>query len=747
MSPQRTSPPISTIWTPLLVGGLITVLVLILSWDLREDWRNTRNAMINERAALFADDIQRNLDSRIPAFKRMVARWQTRNGIPQNEFIRDANSYIHDMPGVQAIEWVDPNFHVQWVVPLFGNEKAVGLNLGFEKNRRIALEKAKAGMVPVMSKPIDLVQGGKGLLVYFPIFANNTFEGFILAVFNTQDWLSYVLRDNEEHDHLSDVRFNIEIESTLAYRQKGWEDVAGADFSGRANSSIMGHPFKVVCKPTSEFIEKHTTLLPDVALGVGLVLAVLATFVVHFFQRSNVEAWSSYAAQLNLENEIQERKEAEAKLQHISSRLTLATKAGKIGVWTWDVASNTLEWDEQMFDLYDIPPDVIPTYDTWRKALHPDDVKAAEELLQEALAGRAIFDTEFRVNIQGEITRHIQAAARINRDAQGQPASVVGVNWDISARKNAEQAIEEQRWRLASIIRGTNVGTWEWNVQTGETVFNERWANIIGYTLDELSPVSIDTWMRYAHPDDLEESSSRLEQHFSGEIEYYECETRMKHRDGRWIWVLDRGKVATWTEDGKPLLMAGTHKDITEQKEAEEKIHHLATHDTLTDLPTLRLARDRISMALATAQRKDLLSAVVFVDLDGFKLVNDSLGHEAGDAILKETAKRLIASVRHVDTVARIGGDEFLLVLTEIHSRQDAETVANKIVKAIAEPYFYKEHEANVGASVGIAICTGECADSDIDRLIKQADEAMYSIKKTGKNGYAFSDLLPGPTE
>lgn len=396
-----------------------------------------------------------------------------------------------------------------------------------------------------------------------------------------------------------------------------------------------------------------------------------------------------------------------------------------------------------MYDLYDIPQDVIPKYGTWKNSIHPDDVQETETLLQEALAGTSVFDTEFRIILQGGKTRFIQAAARVNRDADGNPTSVVGVNWDITRRKQAEEALKEQRWRLASIIRGTNVGTWEWNVQTGETVFNERWANIIGYTLDELMPVSIETWMRYAHPEDLEKSGALLEQHFNGELEYYECETRMKHRNGHWIWVLDRGKVATWTDDGKPLLMAGTHKDITEQKEAEERIRHLATHDTLTGLPTLRLALDRIDMAVASAKRKNLYSAVLFVDLDGFKKVNDTLGHDAGDTILRETGERLLECVRHMDTVARIGGDEFLVVLTELNSREDAEKVAQKIVESISQPFAYDSHEPTIGASVGIAVCSGECDESNADKLIKMADEAMYSIKKSGKNGYAFAEFTP----
>ena len=146
---------------------------------------------------------------------------------------------------------------------------------------------------------------------------------------------------------------------------------------------------------------------------------------------------------------------------------------------------------------------------------------------------------------------------------------VVIIIFLLQRKKQVETRLEVEQQRLSYILEGTNVGTWEWNVQTGETVFNERWAKIIGYTLAELAPVSIQTWERFAHPDDFEESGSLLEKHFNRELPYYEFEARMKHKNGNWGWVLDRGKVATWTDEGKPLVMSGTHQDITGRKLAE----------------------------------------------------------------------------------------------------------------------------------------------------------------------------------
>jgi len=143
-------------------------------------------------------------------------------------------------------------------------------------------------------------------------------------------------------------------------------------------------------------------------------------------------------------------------------------------------------------------------------------------------------------------------------------------NTMLAARQQAEEKLRNEHWRLESIIEGTNIGTWEWNIQTGETEFNERWAKIIGYTLAELAPMTIHTWEKFCHPDDLSRSAALLERHFARELPYYHCESRMQHKDGHWVWILDRGRVMTRTEDGQPLMMFGTHADITERKQTEE---------------------------------------------------------------------------------------------------------------------------------------------------------------------------------
>lgn len=155
-------------------------------------------------------------------------------------------------------------------------------------------------------------------------------------------------------------------------------------------------------------------------------------------------------------------------------------------------------------------------------------------------------------------------------DSQGEISSFIAIKIDISERKKLYQELADEKRRLDDIIKGTNSGTWEWNIRTSETTFNRQWAEMIGYTLEEISPTTIETWMNFAHPDDLKLSGELLEKHFRGETDYYMCETRMKHKNGEWIWVLDKGRVHMWDKDGKPVLMSGTHQEITDRKRASE---------------------------------------------------------------------------------------------------------------------------------------------------------------------------------
>lgn len=290
-----------------------------------------------------------------------------------------------------------------------------------------------------------------------------------------------------------------------------------------------------------------------------------------------------------------------------------------------------------------------------------------------------------------------------------------------------------QKERLSNIIEGTRAGTWEWNIQTGETHFNENWANIIGYELSELEPISIKTWLKLVHPDDAKKSEKLLNEHFSGELDYYECEVRMKHKDGNWVWVLDRGKVTQWSLDGKALIMAGTHQDINDNKKHEFELTKKAHFDYLTGLSSRSHFMEQANKELSRSVRSNMPLSILLLDIDFFKKINDTYGHQIGDTAIIELTKISQNTIREIDVAGRIGGEEFAILLPATDSGE-AVAVAERLRKSVANMQLTITTGLSIDFTISIGVATLNNKKINIDSLLNQADIALYEAKNTGRN-------------
>ncbi len=416
--------------------------------------------------------------------------------------------------------------------------------------------------------------------------------------------------------------------------------------------------------------------------------------------------------------------------------------------------------------------------------------------------------------------------------------------------------------RLELALLGNNDGIWDWNILDNSVYYSPRWKEMLGYRDDEL-PNEYATWEDNVHPDDLEKTYVGLQKNIDGKTKYYEGTHRMKHKDGSWVWILDRGQ-AIYDDSGKPVRMIGTHTDITKEKALQLKylqqaqiieqihdsvnstdmdgfvtswnhasqvmfgytadeiigkhisilylekdlsvfpdakemlmktdefrtdielvtkskniifvsltlsllrdesgkftnivgysqdiserkkaevelreqkniLHHQAHHDSLTGLPNRVLFNDRLEQAIEKARRSKTSMALLFIDLDHFKEINDSLGHIVGDNILIDVTTRLQKIIRGEDTLSRLGGDEFTIILENLTQGQDASLLAQKILKVLSEPMIIEDHELYISSSIGISLSPED--GSLATNLLKYADSAMYKAKANGRNNFQF---------
>lgn len=288
----------------------------------------------------------------------------------------------------------------------------------------------------------------------------------------------------------------------------------------------------------------------------------------------------------------------------------------------------------------------------------------------------------------------------------------------------------DSRNKLSAALDGTGLCLWQLDVPSGKLViFNRRWGSMLGFQPKELS-AHFDVWREHLHPEDKEMVLSAFYNHLEGKAPFYEALHRMQAKNGTITWVLDRGRVTEWSDDGKPLKVTGTHIDMTKEKQYEQQLAKLANHDPLTGLAN----RHALQAQFDLLKKLGPLS-IAFIDLDDFKNVNDTLGHRSGDEVLLQLSQRLHESCPPEVTIGRIGGDEFILLLPWSLEHPEVNHIARCCLDAAITPFELGNGAAKVGASIGV---NESWADDTFNNAVIRADESMYLIKRTGKNGIAL---------
>ncbi|QQS50203.1 MAG: PAS domain S-box protein [Bacteroidota bacterium] len=319
--------------------------------------------------------------------------------------------------------------------------------------------------------------------------------------------------------------------------------------------------------------------------------------------------------------DVSARKVREKSEKKLTQRIEAALRSGNMAWWEVELPSGKMVFDKRKAEMLGYNPDEFNCIDDFGKYIHPEDKENADRCMELCITGqRKIYEAEYRIlNRQGNYRWFFDTGEIVERNTEKGITWIVGLVEDITERKEAEQSLRESEERLELSINGAGLGLWMWNMQTGATTYNERWAEILGYSLKELIPTTIDTWNQLVHPEDMAVSVEALHSHVLGKSEFYECEVRMRHKDGHWVWVLDRGKVFERDKAGNPLRMSGTQSDISARKATEAELHLTQMRysdfvNVSNDLVSYWKLPDGLSADLPTRDQHNLILSAMCLD-------------------------------------------------------------------------------------------------------------------------------------
>jgi diguanylate cyclase (GGDEF)-like protein/PAS domain S-box-containing protein len=416
-------------------------------------------------------------------------------------------------------------------------------------------------------------------------------------------------------------------------------------------------------------------------------------------------------------------------LRDSEESLRRAQAVASIGSWEFWAATGKVIWSDEEYRIHGLPPGSTVTYRTVLDAVHPLDRERLDQAWRAAAAREgAVYDVVYRIVVDGKI-KWVRAQAEMHFDEQGRVVHMIGTTQDVTESRRKDEAL----LLAASVFDNTQQAIMVTGADAVILAVNPAFTAMTGYTAADVVG---------QNPRILK---SERQERASFEV-FWECLLRTGSWEGQ-IWNRRKSgelrlmaeKVSTIRDQsGKPDRYIALLSDVTEIWEKDERIRFQAYHDALTNLPNRVLLADRLEQALNLARRHNGSVAVLFLDLDNFKLINDSMGHTIGDRMLEIAAERLSALMRRSDTVARVGGDEFVLVVTDFPQTSEIAGVAEKVMDSLSSPYEVAGRTLHSSVSIGIAIYPG--GGSDASSLMQNADTAMYKAKSAGKNNFRFYD-------
>jgi len=444
-------------------------------------------------------------------------------------------------------------------------------------------------------------------------------------------------------------------------------------------------------------------------------------------------------------------------LERSRASLEEAQSLARLGSFDWDFATGQIRWSPEMYRIYGCDPQAFTPDIAWvTERMHTEDWGGslnplafqqnppATEMseppcceVEDVVAGAQAGSSLVRIRRGDGTECWLQTHSHIEFDGEGKPVRLSGSAQDVTEQIGAARALRESEERYALAARGANDGLWDWNLESNTIYLSARWRDMIGCS-DCAENSAPEAWLERVHPENRAGLEAALSAHIEGVSAHFEAEYRLQHENGDWIWMLGRG-LAVRDAEGRATRIAGSQTDISARKHFEEQLARSAFYDALTGLPNRSLFYKNLERALARSSREPAHQfAVLFLDLDRFKNINDSLGHIVGDQVLVEAGRRFASCLRPGDTVARLGGDEFAVLLDGVADAPSIEAIADRMNAELEKPFSLNGREIFITVSVGVATSGGQ--DALAADLLRNADTAMYRAKGAGRARHAVFD-------
>ncbi|TAF38933.1 MAG: EAL domain-containing protein [Oscillatoriales cyanobacterium] len=440
--------------------------------------------------------------------------------------------------------------------------------------------------------------------------------------------------------------------------------------------------------------------------------------------------------------DISDRKLAELELETSLSLLQATIESTADGILAVDGGGKVVSFNRKFAQMWQLPDFLLDSRDSNQilgfgisQLKYPEIFLNRAKELSDIPAAESFDIIEFK---DGRIIERYSLPQQTGGKITGRVFSFR----DVTERWQSEEKLRKSEERFHLLTRATNDAVWDLNLSRNEYWLSEEFEKVFGYKLNETQTIELESWWLNVHPEERERVKSSFNETMNSDAQCWSEEYSFRRADGGYVFVLDRGYIIR-NASGEAVRAIGTMMDITQRKQAEEIIRYQAVYDQLTGLPNRILFNDRLLASLIQAKKNKKMLAVMFLDLDRFKKINDTLGHAAGDRLLEGFAGRISDTLRSTDTVARWGGDEFTVLIPEINCLEDAVKTAQRILDNLKPAFKLEGQPFHISSSIGIAVYPND--GEDAETLVKNADAALYRAKERGRNNYQLYTATINP--